>query len=242
MDEPITRRGLPLGAAIAMALLATPARANLVFFTDFSSFDAASDTTIVEDFENVFPRSTPLSSFVSQGNRHIGLAGIDLLSQPFPNVYLAPPGATSFMVGTPTTSTVLTANGDEDIRVELGSPVTAVGFDTDNAVSPATVEVIGAGGSLGTVILNAAPNQVGFLGFVSTDPIAGFRWTTGLGAIVDTGFDNVRLGSMTAVPEPLSVLILGVGFLGMLVASGLRRGTGQGRMACSGLREHGVCG
>lgn len=183
------------------------------YYTDLASFDAASQTSLVEDFELVSPKNTPLPTLTTNGITFVGLAGI-----PFPNVYVASPGFTNFGVPV-TTSSVLTANGAEDFRVELqlSSPSTAVGFDTYlNGYGPATIEVHGSGGLLGTFSLSHDPTTVGFFGATANEPIYKMRWTTIGGQTVNTGIDNIRLGNVVPAPGGLVLVSIGAGVVGWL--------------------------
>ena len=192
------------GGLIFTAATAGNAYASTMFFTDVNAFDALTDTTLIEDFEAFPLKNQPLSSFVSNGNTYTGHAGA-----PYPNVGVSSPGYTNY--GVPiTTSSIITANGDEDFTVEFGTPTEAVGFDTYlNAYGPATVSVFGANNLLDTFVLNQDPTTVGFLGILASEEISSIRWTTVNGGKINTGIDNIIQGSRIdkkSTPEP-SLLI-----------------------------------
>jgi len=188
--------------------------ATINYFTDLSLFNAETSTTLIEDFEAVTPKDTPLSSFNSNGNTYTALN-----SSPFaPNVGVASPGYTNF--GVPiTTSSILAANGDEDFMIDFGAPKPVVGFDTYlNAFGSANIEVFGSGGLLDTYTLNQDPTTIGFLGIVASEPITSLRWTTVNGRAINTGLDNIRTGTVNSanVPEPTAIaglLITGISLL-----------------------------
>ncbi|NEQ36819.1 MAG: hypothetical protein F6K40_11240 [Okeania sp. SIO3I5] len=200
-----------------------------MFFTDVNAFDALTNTTLVEDFEDfpqkAFPEKREIfASFVSNGNTYTGLAGV-----PYLNVGVAAPGFTNFGVPITTTS-ILTANGDEDFTVEFGIPTEAVGFNTYlNAFGPATVSVFGHTGLLDTFVLSHDPTTVGFLGILASEEISSIRWTTVRGGSINTGIDNIVQGTKiesASTPEPtsaLSLVVLGVLGFGSRLLKGKSR-------------------
>jgi hypothetical protein len=194
-----------LMVVLSILVLAPSAFGLPTYYTDFTSFDAVTQTALVEDFESVSPKDTALVSFVSNGITYTGLQSSN------PNVWVASPGYTNF--GVPVTlSSVLTATGPEDFSVDmnLGGPGTAVGFDTYlNTYGPATIEVHGGSGLLGTFSLTHDPAQIGFFGVTANEPIYKIRWTTTGGQIVNTGIDNILTGAV--IPAPGAVLLGGIG-------------------------------
>ena len=123
---------------------------------------------------------------------------------------IASPGYPNF--GTPiTTTSIVTADGNEDFTVAFGIPKTAVGFDTYTTPGgPSTVRLFGSGGLLGTYSVNQDSTKVGFFGVTSSTPITSIRWTGASDPRLNTGIDNLRTGSVlsatTSVPEPLTII------------------------------------
>ena len=199
-------------AAVGLLIGSAGAQAGPVFYTDLASFSAASTTTLVEDFNGPgLTYDVALASFSSNGITYTGLGGV-----PFPNVYLA-----SGSINTAGGSTILAGNGQEDFRLDFDAGVSAIGLDTyDNNLGGITVSIFDeSGGILGSILQDHAEHQVGFLGMVSDVNIGSLRWTGTSGGIVNTGLDNVRLGTIVSVPEPTTLVLLVLGLAGM----GLRR-------------------
>ena len=212
---------------LASLLAAGSAQATLVTYANLASFNSAATATVVEDFETVFPKNVALGSLTHNGISYTPYAGV-----PSANVWVAGPGYTNF--GTPaTTSSVLTANGNEDWLMSFAG-TSAIGFDTYiNAYGPATLRAYGASGLLGTYTLNQDPTQVGFWGITSdAEAITSLRWTTVSGGIINTGIDNIRMGALNqeapgAVPEPSTLALLGLG-LAAFAWNGRKRATRAG--------------
>ena len=190
-------------AAIAIATFAAQIRAEAAVsvFETKSGFDAAVSTTLIENFETGITKNQALSSFTHNGVTYTGA--------PSHNVYVIGPGATNFGSGVPqpTTTSLLTASGDEDFTAAFATPVGAVGFDTYfNGLGPVSVKVFGAHGLLTTFSVTPGkplPNGVGYLGFVTTDePITSFEWTSTDGDTLNTGIDNIATAPVVSVPEP----------------------------------------
>ena len=204
-----------IGATVSALTISPASDAAVMFFTDINDFNAVTETTLVEDFEDFEHKLQTLPSFVSNNNTYIGLAG-----SYFPNVVVAPPQYFGF--GMPSIpSSVLSANGDEDFLVEFGIPTTALGFDTYlNHYGPATIQVFSSEGLLDTFILQHDPKEVGFFGVLADQKISSIRWTTVLGSNINTGIDNIVQGTeivQKSVPEPsYAISLLALGTMGIM--------------------------
>jgi hypothetical protein len=210
----------------ASVLMASTAQASAIFYTSQAAFDAASTTSLLEDFSGAPTKDTPLASLSLNGVTYTGFAGV-----PFANVWVASPGYTAFGadVGT-TTENILTANGDEDIVAAFSTPYTAVGFNAFyNGLGDGTLTVYGAANAvLGSLTFTGGFNPAtgladrGYLGVTSNSDIYGFRFTTNVGAQLDTGFTNISVGSANrGVPEPATWALMLTGF--GLAGAALRR-------------------
>lgn len=101
----------------------------------------ASPPTAFEDFESIAPKDTPLPTLVTAVGTFTPFAGV-----PFSNVWVASPGYTNFGPGNnPTTSSILTANGDEGWWLDLAFPAREVSLDIYlNDLGPAEISFYGS--------------------------------------------------------------------------------------------------
>ena len=200
-------------AATVAAVVATtaPATAAVTFFTSQAAFNGTANTTVIEDFENTGAAlHTILASFSHSGLTFTGLTG----GTPFGNVYLYPPGGTEFGVGVPqpTTTTVLTSNGEEHFSIGFDIARYAVGFDAYlNGLGPLVINVFSGATLLDSFSFPGSQADKAYLGIVSTTAITSLEWTASGGGLVNTAIDNIA----TEVPEPagLGLLALGLGVL-----------------------------
>ena len=208
---PQTGRCLFAVGAVALLSLTpvAPSHAFVNLYLTQPTFDSAATTSLLEDFESFSPKDTALASFTSHGVTYTGLAG-----SPSPNVWVASPGYNNFGAGVGTTTTsILTANGDEDFTMDFSMAPRAVGFDVYfNGLGNVTTQITTTMGLALTVIDLRNFDNKGFYGFVSGDPILSIRFTSTDGGRLNTGVDNIEVSS---VPEPTTLTLLGAGILGL---------------------------
>ena len=205
----IVRKSIGLLAALAI-MAPMSAQAVPTTYADLASFEADSTITLTDDFNGSgLTYNTPLASFSSNGVTYTGLAG-----DPTPNVYLVAGALESGAGG----STILAANGQEDFRLDFGTGVSAVGLDTyTNGLGAITITLVDVNNDSFVFSHDHAITEAGFFGVVSTVDIASLRWTASQGHLINTGIDNVRIGTAGAadVAEPATLALLGLGLLGV---------------------------
>jgi hypothetical protein len=184
----------------------------------------AAALTLTETFETLAPKDTPLPSLVSPVGTFTGQAGT-----PFANVFIASPGYTNFGPGNnPTTSSVLTANGDESFDVTLAFAARRISMDLFlNDLGPATLTLFNGSAFVASFTFNAdasaANNNPSVFYEGSSVVVTRFTFVSTNGGSLNTGIDNV---SITAVPEPATWAAMLAGFA--VAGLALRR---QGRRA-----------
>lgn len=214
---------LTAGALFARAAVAPLAAQT---YTSPAAFAAAAGvTTYTETFESVpVAKNTRVSGFTQGGIRYTGQNGA-----PFPNnVVVTPPGATEYGPGlNPTTTSILTASGNENIFIEFLTASYAVGLDTYyNGLGTATATFYNGSTILGSIAYNGAAAK-GFNGYVAGPgaPITAMRWLATGGGTYDTGIDNLTVSTtaVVATPEPASVIMVGSGIVVFGLTGAVRR-------------------
>ena len=195
-----------LAGAVALGITASAAQASVTFFTTQAAFDAATDTTLLENFATAPSKNHALASLTLHGVTYTSLA-----TGASHNVYVAAPGFSNFgsHVGV-TTDNIMTSSGVENILATFATPQAAIGFNAFfNGRGPGTLSVFGAGNSLlGSLTFADGMDPAtgladkGYLGFASSDLIYSFQWNTTQGNILNTGYTNISVGTITAPPPP----------------------------------------
>jgi hypothetical protein len=223
--EEMPMRTMPLlaaFAAFAAAALSLPAPAAPVIYQgvpgDRASFFASVGTTpdYTEDFETVgVTKNAGYGQFTENGITYHALGGT--------NVWVASPGYNNFGAGVPhpTTSSVLTANGNEYFDVSFSTPADVVAMDVyTNGQGPLVLYFYNDSTLLGTADWSASANDIRFVGFMDTLPVTHFVFTSTNGGIINTGIDNLAIAAAacTLCPEPgaLSLALAALGALGFV--------------------------
>ncbi|MBX3379709.1 MAG: hypothetical protein KF805_06415 [Phycisphaeraceae bacterium] len=169
----------------------TSVLAGQTYYSTKAGFVAATNPVVVEDFENA-----PAEQILASLTRPVGTFS-PYAGEPAPNVYINLASYTNFGVPGPIGTRVITANGDEDFELFLATPTKNVGFDTYlNEFGPATIRLYGAGHQLlDTYLHDHDSTKVGFFGVVSDVALTSIRWTTSIGRSVNTGYDNILIGT-----------------------------------------------
>lgn len=207
-------------SVVCSLALATPAAAQT--YTAKSLFLAAIGAPdYTETFETVpVAKDTPLSSFLKAGIKYTGLAGL-----PTPNVWIASAGYNNFGAGlNPTSSSVLTGNGDESFLIDFITAQRAAGFDIlNNGLGPVTTQFFNGSTLLATISGSGAAG-LSYNGYIAPTGvfITSAVYTSTGGGRINTGIDNLSVSAspVVATPEPSTLPLLAGG---IVVLVGVRR-------------------
>ena len=210
----------------ATLLLAFSAPASAQTFNSKSVFLAAAGTPFyTETFETVpIAKDAEHGPFTKNGITYTPLAGARTI-----NLWVSSPGYTNYGAGlNPTTSSILTSNGDEWFRLTFASTVYGFGLDAYyNGLGPATTSFYNGSTLLGSVSFNGAAT-IGFAGYLATlsAPITSVEFQSTSGGVLNTGIDNVMIydtAVTTTAPEPASLALLATGLVGIVAVRRRRR-------------------
>jgi len=199
-------------ALVVLCLLAassSQARASLITFTDRTAFLAAANITTSLDFEGLAP--TDSFTFFSSPGLATGGANFSSTTN---RLFVIDPGFDSpdffwssgdYLIDNDFTST-------SALVITLAPGVTAFGADLSSFGS-GDITIALAGGDMLTLASPGQPNFA-FVGFTSDQDILSLAFSKSEDSVV---LDNVAFGQtgQTAVPEPASLTLLGLGLAGM---------------------------
>ena len=211
-------------AAVGFALLvAAPATAQVSIFTDASTFDGATLSSIEATFESALTEQN-LTGY-SEGA--LEFTAINPVSGPLWVSAAGSPSSGNF--DATITSNVLTGNGADQLFFAFiisGSGATAIGFDVyTNRYAAPTIRLYDSGGSLlYDDALTQSASSFGFFGATSIAPIARVDFIAYGGEVRNAGIDNVRIGAARTVPEPATLFLLGTGLFGIAFVTRRRSG------------------
>jgi len=212
--------------ALALASLIAPAPnafASVITYADQAAFNAATTGVTSIGFEGIAPTDDftaygPGGSLTLSGTTFTAAGPADLFVNSS-TYYFA-----TFGVGYNLGSgdyLLVGNNSPATLEVQLPGGFTAIAFDIgtfDDPTSQITITL-----SSGDVLTTSAPiPSVSFVGFTSTTPITSLEIAISGGDRQDTlSIDNFQFG--TAVPEPSTLALAGLGGFGLLISARRRR-------------------
>ncbi len=225
--SPTLLRASTLASIACVGLFSASASATVTTYVDVATFDDASKTSIVVTFEErewtVAVSHEFFGSIASGGITFVPIASPPVLP---PNLFVAPPTQTNFCCAL--SSRTLTSSGDEDIDLVFAAPPRAVGFVSySNGGQPIVYTITFVGGGQQTIISPQPANTKGFIGFTSGEPIAKLNWTSDIGALVNTGIDDVRIGTVSCPADLDGDGIVGAADLAILLGAWAGGGIGD---------------
>ena len=209
-----------LTALAGMTLAAASARADLVIYTDRTTFEAHSQGLQTITFEGL----APLDSFTFFPSPP-GLTQLGVNFQGSPNnLFVIDPGFNPPNFNWNSGQFLQENSSGGTLSVTLPPGTTAVGLDVSSFNPQSAILQLSTGDVL-TVPEPGKPNFA-FIGFTSDVPVTGLSITiTGNGnpTVDNFSFGLASVGPAAGVPEPGTLVLTTVGLLGLLGFGGRRR-------------------
>jgi hypothetical protein len=205
----------------------TAARADLIFYSDRPSFEAAATGLTVVDFEGIAPSPTSFAYFRTPPG--LTLAGVNFnIANATPGDGLNPTGRDYYKRASYPSDFLVPSvftRVNTDLAITLPAGFTAIALDLGSFNGGKFTVHLSTGESFTET--PASFGQLSFLGFTSSDPVSSLTVSaTGPEVIV---LDNFTFGN--AVPEPGTLALAVAGGFGLLPCSRIwRRRRRQGIM------------
>ena len=189
---------------IVAAFYGSVASATLVVYTDRATWEGVVGGFVTEDFNGVTPGS------LSLGVNNVGLISIELFDQVAENRIDSGSGFNNIN-GTNFWNGNMDAFGNPSSAMILQDSIIAFGADwTDTTTGGLLTATIGGETLLFSDYLSGAGG--GFLGVVADSPFSSIAFDTEHGGAEQFGMDDF---SFSAVPEPATLMLLGLGLAGI---------------------------
>lgn len=216
--------------SLTASLSVVAAHAATTTYADRTAFDAAAGTTTTETFNNCGTSTTSLQTDFVLSSSNLGpcsslTPGISFAPDAGFNLYIAGPGQsgnadTSLGVDFPFEghNLITFATGVTAFAADLFQNIGGGGQGTSAA--KVNIDLFGVGGLIDSISATVAPTVGGFIGLTSSTEITSILISQSGGYAV---IDNVSFGAQN-IPEPGSVALLGLGFIGLGFTLRARRG------------------
>jgi hypothetical protein len=206
---------------VALITGTVPAHAQIAY-TDLPSFQAATATNVLYDFEGI----APANAFVT--NPNLSPLGVSVAGGGDPKYYVLDSSFSAYSLnGSSTLNAGFSNPSPPTVTITFGSQVTAIGTEIGfrfagggPSLNGFTATLFNGTTQVGTTYTSATNISTGFIGFTSNDIFDRITFTTldygqnGASANDYQAYDNLRLETVQAVPEPGSIALLLSGMMG----------------------------
>ena len=206
-----------LGAIVLQIVLTSSSQAAMVYYSSEAAFNAATTGNTTVDFTGL----APAAGFLQYIPPQLTVGGIDFsinTSESNGNLYVIDSlYSNNLFIGDPTIlDSQFSTGANDNILITLPSAVTAIAFNFGSNIGLPVSFLFSTGD---TTTVGTVPQTIQFLGAISSTPFTTIQLSQSLGG-------GLVLESVTtAVPEPSSIALAGLGSMGLAFAGYRRRKT-----------------